>query len=195
MVRKAVLSQDKQLRFALERYWGKPDGRIALVIGCNPSTADGLKDDPTSRWWNAWFRNYGFNGYVAVNLYPFRTSSPADCKALADWDNNGPDWHARDLIQSNLEYIVTLAKSLSQVFVCWGAIAWDQNWIDFVVEAIQEGPEPWPDLWCWGTTKNGAPKHPLARGKHRILVDQKPQIWRPGTMSDSQTCASMQVKH
>jgi hypothetical protein len=33
-------------------------------------------------------------------------------------------------------------------------------------------------IWCWGTTTSGAPKHPLARGKHRIPVDQPAILWR-----------------
>lgn len=41
-------------RWKLTREWGP--GPRALAIGCNPSDADALQDDPTSRWWNAWFR-------------------------------------------------------------------------------------------------------------------------------------------
>jgi hypothetical protein len=79
---------------------------------------------------------------------------------------------------TNLSALVAAAKAADQVFVCWGAIAWDQDWIEHVVEEIQTGEAPWPDLWCWGKTGSGAPKHPLARGLHRIPADQKPILWR-----------------
>ncbi|MDE1914682.1 MAG: DUF1643 domain-containing protein [Sphingomonadales bacterium] len=172
--RRADVSGD--CRWTLTRKWGA--GLTACVIGHNPSTADGTKDDPTSRWWNAWFQRFGFGGYVAVNLYPWRSANPADVYARVDGIDRG-DWAARDeLYLSNLGMVVDHAKRADQVFVCWGAIARECLWLDQVIEEIQTGEAPYPDLWCWGKTDSGAPKHPLARGKHRIPADQKPILWR-----------------
>jgi hypothetical protein len=166
-------------RIALSREWGP--GPRALVIGCNPSTADGTKDDPTSRWWNNWFIAHGFGGYDAMNLYPFCTSSPKECREIVERINAGLDYGARDSLHFvNLPTVVSAAKAAAQVFVCWGAIAWDDMWIDHVVEEIQTGEAPYPDLWCWGKTASGAPKHPLARGVHRIDPSQAPIMWRAG---------------
>ncbi|MFT3966835.1 MAG: DUF1643 domain-containing protein [Sphingobium sp.] len=163
-------------RIELSRKWGP--GPIACVIGCNPSTAGKRKDDPTSLWWNAWFQLFGFGGYRAVNLYPFCTSSPAECRKRAAWHETD-DWAARDaMLFVNLPHVVEVAKSADQVFVCWGNIAWDDMWIEHVVEEIQSGAASYPHLWCWGKTASGAPKHPMARGKHRIARDQKPILWR-----------------
>lgn len=162
-------------RFTLSRWWA--EGPRALVIGCNPSTADALGDDPTSRWWNAWFRLFGFAGYDAVNLYPFCTSSPAECRKIAEAGWAG-EWHDRDAMHHNLDHVAKMAKAAAKVFVCFGAIAWDDMWIEQVIEEIQSGVAPYPDLWCWGTTQSGAPKHPMARGKHRIPPDQPPILWR-----------------
>jgi len=164
-------------RWTLTRKWGA--GPTACVIGHNPSMADGIKDDPTSRWWNAWFQRFGFGGYVAVNLYPWRSANPADVYARVDGIDRG-DWAARDdLYYHNMSTIADAAKmDCEQVFVCWGAIARQREWIDHVIEEIQSGVAPWPDLWCWGKTASGAPKHPMARGAHRIPADQKPVLWR-----------------
>ena len=163
-------------RLLLMRRWGP--GPTACVIGHNPSTADGTKDDPTSRWWNAWFQLFGFGGYAAVNLYPWCSAKPADVYARVDGIDRG-DWGARDELHFvNLPEVVAQAKKADQVFVCWGAIARDCLWLDQVVEEIQSGEEPYPDLWCWGKTASGAPKHPMARGAHRIPTDQKPILWR-----------------
>lgn len=164
------------VRRLLMRHWGP--GPRALVIGCNPSMADAKRDDPTSLWWNDWFRLYGFGRYDAANLYPFCTSSPDECRKRVHWALNGPAWDDRDDLLANLDMIAKLAKRADQVFVCWGAIAWDSDWIEHVVEHIQTGEEPYPDLWCWGKTKAGAPTHPMARGKHRIAKDQAPILWR-----------------
>lgn len=163
-------------RLTLYRAWS--DEPRAVVIGCNPSTADAMKEDPTSRWWNNWFYQAGFGGYDAVNLYPFCTSSPAECKRIVDSIDHGA-WDVRDQLHFvNLPHVVAKAKAAFKVFVCWGNIAWDQAWIEHVVEEIQSGEEPWPYLMCWGTTKSGAPKHPLARGKHRMAADEPARIWR-----------------
>ncbi|HLY89067.1 MAG TPA: DUF1643 domain-containing protein [Acetobacteraceae bacterium] len=164
-------------RILLSRAWGP--GPRAFVIGCNPSTANALQDDPTSLWWNAWFQLFGFGRYDAGNLYPFCSSSPAECRKRVEAIDAGLDWSDRDQLHFvNLPRVVEMAKAADQVFVCWGNIAWDQEWIEHVVEEIQTGEPPYPDLWCWGTTKSGAPTHPMARGKHRIPRDQQPIIWR-----------------
>lgn len=164
-------------RIELGRRWGS--GPTACMIGCNPSIADAFQDDPTCRWWIRWCDLFGFAGFTAVNLYPFCTPSPAKCRRIVTAADEGQDWGARDRIHmTNLPAVVAAAKAADQVFVCWGAIAWDQSWIDHVVEEIQTGPAPYPALWCWGLTADGAPKHPMARGKHRIPPDQKPILWR-----------------
>lgn len=163
-------------RIVLSRRWGP--GPVACVIGHNPSDAAADRDDPTSRWWNRWFELFGFGGYNAVNLYPFVTADPAECRRIADGAWHG-DWAARDAMHFvNLPRLVEVAKGAHQVFVCWGAIAADNEWVEAVIEEIQSGFEPCPDLWCWGTNGDGSPKHPMARGKHRIPPDQKPILWR-----------------
>ena len=176
MQRSAVF--DGGNRLELHRKWGP--GPIACVIGHNPSDAGAERDDPTSRWWNAWFQLFGFGGYVAVNLYPWVTSDPRKCYHIVEEINGGVNWGARDeLYYINLDRtLVARAKEADQVFVCWGAIARDDDWIEHVIEEIQSGVAPYPDLWCWGTNADGSPKHPMARGKHRIPRDQRPILWR-----------------
>ena len=177
VLRRSARFHSSNERIDLMRDWGP--GPRALVIGCNPSTADASKDDPTSRWWNTWFSSHGFGGYSAMNLYPFCTSSPSECRMLVERIDAGLDWSGRDTLHFvNLPALVSAAKTAKQVFVCWGAIAWDDAWIEHVVEEIQSGVAPYPNLWCWGKTASGAPKHPLARGVHRIDRNQAPILWR-----------------
>jgi hypothetical protein len=176
VMRRSAYFSAPGIRRRLSRDWGL--GPRAFVLGCNPSDAGDDRDDPTSLWWNRWFEHYGFGGYDAGNLYSFVASDPKDCRCKADWENNGPDWHARDEMMHNLDEVVRMAKAADQAFVCFGNIAWDQDWIEHVLEAIQTGAEPWPDLWCWGKTKSGAPTHPMARGKHRLDPLTTPILWR-----------------
>lgn len=164
-------------RIELRRRWGP--GPMACMIGHNPSDAGADRDDPTSKWWIKWCQLFGFGGYVAVNLYPYVTADPRECYKIVDDINGGVDWGARDALHYvNLPAVVAAAKAADQVFVCWGGIARDQDWIEYVIEEIQTGVAPYPDLWCWGKTAAGAPKHPMARGHHRIAPDQKPLLWR-----------------
>lgn len=176
VMRRAAFFPAPDIRRSLSRDWGP--GPRALVIGCNPSDAGAERDDPTVLWWNYWFRLYGFGGYDAMNIYSFVSSDPKECqrRVRAAWAG---EWGDRDELQANLSDVVIAAKAANQVFVCWGNIAgFDHDWIEHVVEHIQSGEAPWPDLWCWGTTASGAPTHPMARGKHRIARDQQPILWR-----------------
>lgn len=160
------------LRIKLSRDWDQ--GRRALVIGCNPSTADATKEDGTSHWWNKWFRRSGFAGYDAANLYPFCTSNPKECRAIV---NAATPETLKAIHEINLPALVQMAAEADQIFVCWGRIAWDQQWVTLVCNAIRAREGGSRTLWCWGTTIAGAPKHPLARGRHRISVDQEALVW------------------
>lgn len=175
--RSATLSVDGRLRWTLTRSWG--DGPAVCFIGVNPSAADHTKDDPTVRRWTHFAAAWGYRRFVAVNLYPFRTPSVAECRRLADWERNGPDWYARDDIDQNLDIVVREAKAAALTVACWGGSAWDEMWVEHVVEHIETGEAPWPALHCFGRTESGAPKHPMARGLHRIPDDQQPLVWRP----------------
>jgi hypothetical protein len=173
----ATYSKDNSLRFSLSREWG--DGPCVVYIGHNPSTAGHETDDPTSLAWVDLAKANGCTRYVAVNLYPFRSSDPQECRRWAAWEKNGPDWWARDSIHQNMGLVADEAKKADIVVACWGALAQDDAYVEAVIEEIQSGVEPCPQIYCVGTTISGAPKHPLARGKHRVPRDQKFMLWRP----------------
>lgn len=177
ILREATFSRGDQNRLTLTRMW---DGNLPSVcfIGLNPSTADDRVDDPTVRRWTHFAKAWGYGSFTAVNLYPFRSSSPAICRAWADWENNGPDWYARDDIVANIDTVATEAKRAGFVVACWGAGAWDDALVEMVLESIMSGDEPWPDVHCFGLTQIGAPIHPMARGKHRIPDSATPVVWR-----------------
>jgi hypothetical protein len=175
-MRRDAVFKGEDCRLLLTRAWG--EGPTVCFIGCNPSRAGKKADDPTSLWWINWSQALGFGRYTAVNLYPFVSSSPAECRRRADWQNNGPDWHARDMLHHNVDVGAAAAKAADRVIAYWGAIAWDDAWIEHVLDAIQTGVEPYPDIYCFGRTASGAPMHPMARGKHRLPRDVQPTIWK-----------------
>lgn len=176
MKRGAILSKCGRFRYTLTREWG-PGPRVCY-IGHNPSKADGTTEDPTTLAWAHFARVNGFGGFVAVNQYPFRSADPKACRAWANFEHNGPDWYARDVLIDNRDLVAKQAKASGVVVACWGALARDEVWTDSIIEAIQSDDPPYPDIYCLGLTINGAPKHPMARGRHRIPLDQKFILWR-----------------
>jgi hypothetical protein len=176
VTRGATFSRDGANRLILTRRWA--DGPQVCFIGLNPSTADHLVDDPTVRRWMHFGRAWGFGGIVAVNLYPFRSSSPDECRRWADWECNGQDWYARDDIHHNCSVVAQTAKLAKLTVACWGAAAWDLDWVEEIVEGIATGDEPWPDIHCFGETSSGTPIHPMARGRHRVPDNAQPVLWR-----------------
>ena len=61
-------------RYRLGRFWG--DGRVACIVGLNPSIADDTLDDPTNRRLVGLLDAQDFQGYVLVNLIPESTPYP-----------------------------------------------------------------------------------------------------------------------
>jgi hypothetical protein len=57
----------------------------------------------------------------------------------------------------------------------------DQVWLEECLEHYQQPADNKGDndnLYCLSTTASGQPKHPMARGKHRIANDAQPILWR-----------------
>ena len=185
--RTASLSLCGLYRWTLRRSWA--EGPRVCFIGLNPSTADHLKDDPTVCRWIHFARSWGYGGFVAVNLYPYRSSTPATCREWSDWQSNGPDWYARDRLWENEATIVREAKAAELVVACWGGGTWDPEYVDHVLEQVETGEEPWPTIHCFGRTQDGSPIHPMARGRNRIPDSAQPQVWRENPCSHAGAAA------
>lgn len=175
-IRRAAFFPAEGIRRSLSRDWSP--GSRAFVLGCNPSNAGADIEDPTTLWWNRWFRHHGYGGYDAANLYSFISSSPQECKKRTDAACETKSTADYLEIASNLEAIVELASRADAVFACYGNIAWDPIWTEHALQRILEVRGNAQAIWCWGRTKSGAPIHPMARGKHRIDPLQEPILFR-----------------
>ena len=161
------------MRRVLTRTWPKSGRELtACWIMLNPSSADEKKDDPTIRSCIKHSKRLGFSDLVVVNLYPFRTASPRECRQIAEEMDNDSVLRYEEELMTNAEIVAEEAGSAWKVIAAWGQSAWDEEWIHHVIGVI-------PRLYCLGTTKSGAPKHPLARGRHRILDTQPLILWEP----------------
>lgn len=162
----ADISTNLLWRWNLKRVW---DASRPLLIVCmlNPSTADHMKNDPTILALIDFATRWGFGGIWVVNQFAYRSSSPTVLATLDPVTAEGPlnfrEWYDA----------LTYARATGG----WALAAWGNGgdnsgrfmfWADLCDV----------DLYCLGTTADGSPKHPLARGKHHIPRDQQPLLWR-----------------
>jgi hypothetical protein len=166
MKRSAVISDCDLYRHELRRIW---DDRLPLLVVCmlNPSKADADIDDPTILTLIHFAKRWGYGGLLVVNLADFRASKPDDMFAASSPTSK---------VNARYHYLaLTYAKENGkEVLVAWGndGPVFGTDGL-FVETAKSLGVR----TICLGITLSGAPKHPMARGKHRIPRDQKPLPW------------------
>lgn len=168
--RAARLSRCGTYRWTLTRAW---DGRSKLlVVMFNPSKADHHVDDQTIILLCHIAAHNGFGGIVVVNGIPLRSPKPAEAIDMVNtWDVRQA-WYERDALHANLAEIQKQVERAGAVLLAWGALA-DRCpfWFDNVLEEIESALPDGVPLYCLGKTAGGYPKHPMARGKHKVPKD------------------------
>lgn len=142
---------DEYARFALVQ-----DGKRTLfVIGLNPSTADAQKSDPTMQSVLRIAAYNGFDGFVMINLYPFRAAQPYNLPKEFD-----PKLH-----EENLKIISKLLKDREniEVWLAFGANITKREYLKQCFEDIMKLMIPYNPKWYYinNLTKEGYPPHPL----------------------------------
>jgi hypothetical protein len=144
----AVISDCQKYRYCLRRSWPEEtavSGKVLFVM-LNPSTADASVDDPTIRRCIGFAQSWGFAELMVANLYAFRATQPSDL--WLSEDPVGPD---------NDSWLDRLTSEADKIVCAWGSNARDDRVDDFR-RRMQTANTP---LTCLGTTKAGAPRHPL----------------------------------
>lgn len=155
-------------RWTLRRAWRA--GPSILFLGANPSYADGARDDPTILREMGFAFRWGFGSLVKVNWRPFITPKPAEVKAwLLDHERSA------DAMKENLRRIAVEVKKVDVCVAAWGALIGREEIQDLMSclwwEVTDADRKPFVAFKCLGVTESGAPKHTLARGRHRIPDD------------------------
>lgn len=137
----AILSECGLYRYALRRRQALEPTMI--FIGLNPSTADAELDDPTIRKCRHFAKRFGYSGFIMVNLFAWRSQSPAEMmRAAAPIGPDNDTW---------LRFIL----GASTLKVCaWGN---DGSFMDRDRFVMGLGYQ----FHCLGVNKDGSPKHPL----------------------------------
>ena len=144
--RDAVISSCGLYRYLLRRSWDHNRPR-ALFIMLNPSTADAEVDDATIRSCKRLSVALGYGSFEVINLFGWRATDPRELET------------AEDPVGPENERISEAAVARCDVAICaWGAhpMATTRGArVRGMVRSMR------PAIYCLGTTKSGAPKHPL----------------------------------
>lgn len=155
----AVISADGKYRYWLHRRWFGGVG-YAVFVMLNPSTADGIQNDPTIRRCIDFGKRWGCHGIIVVNLFAARATVPADLDEIDD--PVGEENHAYLLKACEIAGATNPENGIMEgVVVCaWGADRRVQSMgqaetVRGWIAAAGVAPQ------CLGRTKAGHPRHPL----------------------------------
>jgi hypothetical protein len=167
VAREAVLSRCGAYRYTLTRRWGS--GPRAVFVGLNPSTADAENDDASTRRMVGFARSAGCGSLTLVNLYAWRSTSPAVLR------------HVSDPVGADTDDWITRAGAIADavVIAAWGTHA-EPARAAAVMQLL-----PCTTVWCLGETKDGHPRHPLYVASRTAL-----QIFRPAAHDWSEWSAA-----
>jgi hypothetical protein len=139
---------------------------IACFLLLNPSDATAFKPDPTVTECVKFTRRWGHDITWVVNQHAFRSPYPTDLKKRA--------CGARGDDAVNAGAILQACRHAGIVIAGWG----NDGTLDRRDVAVRRLlAEQGVKLHHLGMTIFDNPKHPLARGKHRIPADQQPIPW------------------
>lgn len=152
--RSASFSRCRRYRYQLRRRW--IDGKGTCVfIGLNPSVADANSDDPTIRRCMGFARDWGYRQLLVVNLFAFRTAHPAVLRK-AD-DPVGPN---------NQRALTSACRSADIIVAAWGANGSFNDQANKLSKVWKKHI-----LYCFATTNQGHPVHPLYQRRDAILKE------------------------
>ncbi len=146
---RAQLSDDRVYRYELARPLTARPGKTCVFVMLNPSTADENDDDPTVRRCKHFAVQLGAAQLRVVNLYAYRATDPRRLWKVTD--PVGPD---------NDEWLRAAAldahNTNGYVIAAWGVHARRDR-----VHAATTVLSSTGTIHCLGTTRSGAPRHPL----------------------------------
>lgn len=158
-------------RYVLGRKWAK--GRVLVIIMLNPSSANALKDDPTLKRCIHFAKMWGFGGLIVVNPFAWRAAKPSEVF----------DGSVSDPVGPRCDEFIGKALQDGDMYLCaWGnppskCPAINKRMKDVETLVLNTGKVRNIPVVCLGTTMHGFPKHPLARGVHRVPNDQPPLVF------------------
>ncbi len=156
--RHATISPCGKYRYLLTREWADPllmptrACSLAFIM-LNPSTADGMVDDPTIRRCMNFARREGYYGIAVVNLFAYRATDP---KTVC---------FAKDPVGPNNDDYIKRCLSYGDVIAAWGSEVFARSRAREVQKMLAGVA-----IKCLGMNKDGSPKHPLYVPKNTLFT-------------------------
>ena len=159
-------------RLRLDRWWS--DEPRALVAGANPSKAGAERQDATiHRLFDLLYGRPGIGGFTMMNFSTYIATDPADHERWAGAQSLDD---LRAWRTANLERIREISATAAVRIVAWGTLVAGLH-ANRVMDAMSlDGQHA---LYAFALTNAGQPKHPSARGTHRIASGQPFVMIRP----------------
>ena len=161
----AVISPDELYRYELRRVWDRSKPLLCYVM-LNPSTADASADDNTIRKCIGFARLLGCGGIVVVNLFAWRTKSPAVLSGLVQ----EPGYTVSLIGEENKAHLLRAVREADMTIAAWG-VHGTLNSRGLVVYNLLYDLGP---VYALGTTDDGYPRHPLY-----LKYESRPELWVP----------------
>lgn len=163
----ATTSGDGLYRYELYRQWTEAyEPSVLTFVMLNPSTADGMTDDPTIRRCVGFAKRYGHDALRVVNLFAYRSPHPnALVQALTDGADDETGTPA-DVVGPLNDLIVEAAVTrpdygiANDVVLAWGV--WGSHpAIAPRVDAVTRMLDDQRVYHLGERTEGGQPRHPL----------------------------------
>jgi hypothetical protein len=157
MQNECQFSPCRRYRYVLHYGCQKPDpAKLVMFIGLNPSTADETGLDATLRRVRRFAFDWGYNSFIILNLFGYRTIDPRELKKITD--PVGPE---------NDYWIEESAPKAELIVVAWGTLGSFCDRAETVSGRLSTRK-----LCCVGVTRDGSPRHPLY-----VRSDAQPMPW------------------
>lgn len=151
-------------RYLLCRAW---DAALPLMgwLCANPSTATHLDEDPSVRKMIGFAKRRNFGGILLANSLGYASPYPEDVAKF--FDPMGP---------RNVELVEWLARQTSVGLLVGGWGGAIPKKLRPLARRSADAALAVRELWCFGTTDDGSPRHPLF-----VPYNTPLEPWRPST--------------
>ena len=140
---------------------------MVAFFGINASTADGVKEDQTTRKWNGFSQLNGFGRYIVGNPFDYIATDVNDLASFMS-----PEIPRS---RQNNRYLRQIIDEAEILIPCWGNLAKIPKRLRPVVDQLKRDIfSAGKPVLIFGLTQAGDPKHPLMLPYSTKLVE-----WRP----------------
>jgi len=144
----AIFDRTGNYRYSLWREWNQELPR-AVFLMLNPSQADATFNDPTIRTCIGFATDLGFGSLEVVNLFAYRSTDPIELRRTHN-----------PVGRQNDAYIVKACGRADVIILAWGNHGSIRRRADAVRRLLSRSHRP-DELFCFGITRQGHPRHPL----------------------------------